>query len=136
LAPIHSNKEEQMAAAKKTTARGRRQDRARVAGGQDYEVKYESKKTGRSASAVKKATERQECAIGVISETGKECECFKVGLLLLAIRTARRQFTFEKPNQVTRFMRVRAKHAEVKFVIGDDVIERIKAHESARGTQM
>jgi hypothetical protein len=56
--------------------------------------------------------------------------------LLLAIRTARRQFTFEKPNQVTRFIGVRAKYAEVKFVIGDDVIERIKADESARGTQM
>ena len=44
-----------MAAAKKTTVRGRKQDRARVAGGQDYEVRYESKKTGRSAPAVKKA---------------------------------------------------------------------------------
>ncbi|MHC4053347.1 DUF3606 domain-containing protein [Bradyrhizobium sp. 25ACV] len=41
-----------MAAAKKT-ARGRKQDRARVAKGQDYEVRYEAKKTGRSASAVK-----------------------------------------------------------------------------------
>ena len=35
-----------MAAKKKKTARGRKQDRARVAGGQNYEVKYESKKTG------------------------------------------------------------------------------------------
>jgi hypothetical protein len=46
-----------MAAAKKTTkktARGRNQDRAKVAGGQKYEVGYEAKKTGRSASAVKK----------------------------------------------------------------------------------
>ena len=50
--------EEPMAAAKKTTARGRKQDRARVAGGQDYEVRYESKKTGRSASAVKKAVKK------------------------------------------------------------------------------
>ena len=33
----------------KKTARGRKQDRARVAGGQEYEVSYESKKTGRSA---------------------------------------------------------------------------------------
>jgi hypothetical protein len=38
-----------MAAAKKTvkkTMRGRKQDRARVAGGQGYEVRYEAKKTG------------------------------------------------------------------------------------------
>ena len=48
-----------MAVAKKTkTARGRKQDRARVAGGQKYEVGYESKKTGRSASAVKKAVRK------------------------------------------------------------------------------
>jgi len=32
-----------MAKAKKQTARGRKQDRARVAGGQDYEVRYEAK---------------------------------------------------------------------------------------------
>jgi hypothetical protein len=43
-----------MAAAKKRTTRGRKQDRARVASGQDYEVRYESKKTKRSAAAVKK----------------------------------------------------------------------------------
>jgi hypothetical protein len=29
-----------------------------VAGGQDYEVRYESKKTGRSASAVKEAVKK------------------------------------------------------------------------------
>ena len=40
------------------TARGRKQDRARVAGGQEYEVSYEAKKTGRSASAVKKAVKK------------------------------------------------------------------------------
>ena len=46
-------------AAKKKSARGRNQDRARVAGGQDYEVGYESKKTGKkSASAVKKAVKK------------------------------------------------------------------------------
>jgi hypothetical protein len=44
-----------MAKAKKQTSRGRKQDRARVAGGQDYEVRYEAKKTGKSKSAVKKA---------------------------------------------------------------------------------
>jgi hypothetical protein len=46
-----------MATAKKT-ARGRKQDRARVAGGQKYEVRYEAKKTGKSASAVKKAVKK------------------------------------------------------------------------------
>jgi hypothetical protein len=52
----HPNQQEdQMAGAKKKTARGRKQDRARAPGGQDYEVRYESKKTGRSAPAVKKA---------------------------------------------------------------------------------
>jgi hypothetical protein len=48
-------------AAKKKTARGRKQDRAHVAGGQKHEVGYESKKTGktgRSASAVKKAVKK------------------------------------------------------------------------------
>ncbi|MDA9422930.1 DUF3606 domain-containing protein [Bradyrhizobium sp. CCBAU 53380] len=47
-----------MAAAKKKTGRGRKQDRARVAKGQDYEVRYEAEKTGRSASAVKKAVKK------------------------------------------------------------------------------
>ena len=44
--------------AKKQTARGRKQDRARVAGGQEYEVRYEAKKTGKSASAVKKTVKK------------------------------------------------------------------------------
>jgi uncharacterized protein DUF3606 len=47
-----------MARAKKRTARGRKQDRARVAGGQDYEVSYEAKKTRRPAGAVKKAVKK------------------------------------------------------------------------------
>jgi hypothetical protein len=38
-----------MAKAKKQASLGRKQDRARVAGGQDYEVQYEAKKTRRSA---------------------------------------------------------------------------------------
>jgi hypothetical protein len=42
----------------KTTARGRAQDRARVAGGQDYEVRYEASKTRKSAGAVKKAVKK------------------------------------------------------------------------------
>ena len=44
--------------AKKQTSRGRKQDRARVAGGQNYEVRYEAKKTGRSKAAVKKAVKK------------------------------------------------------------------------------
>ncbi|MBY5325251.1 DUF3606 domain-containing protein [Rhizobium leguminosarum] len=36
------------------TSRGRTQDRARVAGGQDHEVKYVAKKEGVSKDAVKK----------------------------------------------------------------------------------
>ncbi|MDA9542268.1 hypothetical protein ACM41_39865 [Bradyrhizobium sp. CCBAU 21362] len=47
-----------MAKAAKKSARGRKQERARVAGGQKYEVGYEAKKTGRSASAVKKAVKK------------------------------------------------------------------------------
>jgi hypothetical protein len=45
-------------AATKKMARGRKQDRAKVAGGQKHEVRYEAKKTGRSASAVKKAVKK------------------------------------------------------------------------------
>jgi hypothetical protein len=44
--------------AKKQSSRGRKQDRARVAGGQDYETRYEARKTGRSKSAVKKAVKK------------------------------------------------------------------------------
>jgi uncharacterized protein DUF3606 len=40
------------------TARGRSQDRKRVAGRQDYEVRYEAKKTGRSKGAVKKVVKK------------------------------------------------------------------------------
>jgi hypothetical protein len=40
------------------TARGRKQDRARVAGKQDYEVKYEAKKTGKSKAKVKRAVKK------------------------------------------------------------------------------
>jgi hypothetical protein len=43
--------------AKKQTARGRSQDRS-VAGGQDYEVRYEAKKTRRSKAAVKRAVKK------------------------------------------------------------------------------
>jgi hypothetical protein len=44
-----------MPAAKKPTSRGRAQDRARVAGGQEHEVRYESKKTSKPKAAVKGA---------------------------------------------------------------------------------
>ncbi|AJC82337.1 hypothetical protein IE4803_PB00284 (plasmid) [Rhizobium etli bv. phaseoli str. IE4803] len=37
-----------------TTSKARSQDRARVAGGQDHEVKYEAPKEGISKEAVKK----------------------------------------------------------------------------------
>jgi Protein of unknown function (DUF3606) len=47
-----------MAKAKKKTTRGRNQDRARVAGGQDYEVRYEAKKKHSSKAAVKKAVKK------------------------------------------------------------------------------
>jgi hypothetical protein len=47
-----------MAKKAKKTARGRKQDRARVAGGQRYEVAYEAKKTGKSASKVKRIIKR------------------------------------------------------------------------------
>jgi hypothetical protein len=44
--------------AKKQTARGRSQDRRRVAGGQDYEVRCEAKKTRRSKAAVTRAVKK------------------------------------------------------------------------------
>ena len=37
------------------TSRGRGQDRAKVAGGQDHEVRYEADKTGKSKGQVKDA---------------------------------------------------------------------------------
>jgi Protein of unknown function (DUF3606) len=45
-------------ASKQQTSRGRKQDRARVAGGQDYEVRYQAKKSGRSKAAVKEAVKK------------------------------------------------------------------------------
>jgi Protein of unknown function (DUF3606) len=47
-----------MARAKQETSRGRKQDRAGVAGGQEYEVRYEAKKTGRSATMVRTAVKK------------------------------------------------------------------------------
>ena len=39
----------------KRSTRGRAQDRSKVAGGQEHEVRYEFKKTGASAAEEKKA---------------------------------------------------------------------------------
>jgi hypothetical protein len=47
-----------MAKKREQTARWRNQDRARVAGGQRYEVSYEATKTGRSAKRVKSTVKR------------------------------------------------------------------------------
>jgi hypothetical protein len=59
------------AMAKKQSSRGRKQDRARVAGGQDYEedyeVRYEAKKTGKSRAAVKKAVKKVGLAASALS---------------------------------------------------------------------
>ena len=41
------------------SSRGRAQDRSRVAGGQGHEVRYEAKKTGASASDVKRAVQSE-----------------------------------------------------------------------------
>lgn len=44
--------------AKTQTSRGRKQDRARVASGQDYEVRYAAKKSGKSRAQVKRAVKK------------------------------------------------------------------------------
>jgi len=44
---------------KEKTTRGRNQDRAQVAGGQDYEVNYEKNKTGKTGEEVKKAVKTE-----------------------------------------------------------------------------
>jgi hypothetical protein len=49
--------------------RQRKQDRALVAGGQDYEVRYAAKKAGSSRAAVKKAA-RRSAAAGRRSRSG------------------------------------------------------------------
>ncbi|MGV3494346.1 MAG: DUF3606 domain-containing protein [Ramlibacter sp.] len=46
-------------ATSKKSSRGRAQDRSRVAGGQDHEVRYESRKTGASAADVKRAVQSE-----------------------------------------------------------------------------
>jgi hypothetical protein len=56
--PMSRNEEDSMARKAKKSARGRKQDRTRVAGGQDYEVRYTAKKSKRSAASVKKAVKK------------------------------------------------------------------------------
>jgi hypothetical protein len=60
------------------TSRGRSQDRKKVAGGQDYEVAYESKKTGADAGSVRSAVKKSgnsrskvESALGKTKAKGK-----------------------------------------------------------------
>jgi hypothetical protein len=48
-----------MASKKSSSSRGRNQDRARVAGGQEHEVRYEAKKSGASAGDVKRAIQTE-----------------------------------------------------------------------------
>jgi hypothetical protein len=48
------SQEEDTMAKKAHTSRGRKLDRAKVAGGQKHEVRYEAKKTGRSGASVKR----------------------------------------------------------------------------------
>jgi hypothetical protein len=45
-------------ATSKSTSRGRAQDRARVAGGQKHEIRYEAEKTGKPKAAVKSAVSK------------------------------------------------------------------------------
>jgi hypothetical protein len=47
-----------MAKKARKSTRGRNQDRAQVAGGQNYEVRYTAKKARKSAGAVKKAVKK------------------------------------------------------------------------------
>jgi Protein of unknown function (DUF3606) len=57
-APTRPKKGAPMVKKRKRTSRGRKQDRARVAGGQKHEVRYEAKKTGKSKKAVKRAVKK------------------------------------------------------------------------------
>jgi len=57
--------------ASKKTSRGRKQDRALVAGGQKHEVGYASKKSGKSRAAVKKAVKKVGSRRKVERELGR-----------------------------------------------------------------
>jgi hypothetical protein len=54
-APKKSAPQRASAAKASGSTRGRAQDRSKVASGQNYEVAYESRKTGKSTTAVKAA---------------------------------------------------------------------------------
>jgi hypothetical protein len=56
---IEQEGRDSMASSKSSSTRGRNQDRARVAGGQQHEVRYEAKKTGASAADVKRAVKSE-----------------------------------------------------------------------------
>jgi hypothetical protein len=60
MRPTSSLKETEMATSKTITrsSRGRARDRARVAGGQQHEVSYESQKTGKPKAAVRAAVKK------------------------------------------------------------------------------
>jgi hypothetical protein len=66
-----------MAAAKEQTARAEAGP-ARVAGNQDYEVRYESKETGKTAASVKKAVKQVRNtaneSISVVSDVAPKVE--------------------------------------------------------------
>jgi hypothetical protein len=51
------------------STRGRAQDRAKVAAGQDHEVRYEAGKTGRSAGEIKDAVKRSGNSRKAVEDT-------------------------------------------------------------------
>jgi hypothetical protein len=53
----------------KKTTRGRAQDRSKVAASQDYEVSYESRKTGKSSQAIKSAVKKAGNARARVEKT-------------------------------------------------------------------
>ena len=55
--------------AKQHTHRGLKQDRARVAGGQKHEVRYEAKKSGKRAGRVKQVVKKSAIAAKRWSES-------------------------------------------------------------------
>jgi hypothetical protein len=55
MATVTASKKANKSAKDKSSGRGRTQDRSKVAGGQEYEVNYEKKKTGKSTGTVKAA---------------------------------------------------------------------------------
>jgi hypothetical protein len=58
LQRVATERSNEMMKARKQASRGREQNRARAAGGQGYELRYEAKRTGTSKAAVKKALKK------------------------------------------------------------------------------